>query len=190
MITRPRGMMRRSCSGRVVALALATAVTLGLLVSACSSPPQRDTIVGPRLRVSIATGCPASNARDQGVTNTGDDLNQSLLPAGEPGAALTCSYSGLNGATPFALTLHDLLTQARARNLAALAGQVSLSPIDGGFSCPNDGGEVTVVAFSYPNRQEVDLWYHHGGCQWLSNGKITSGMNNVDPFVQALAAYH
>jgi hypothetical protein len=181
--------MRRSCNGRVVTSALATVVTLGLVVSACSSPPQPDIIVGPRLRVSIAAGCPASNAQDQGVTNTGADLNQSLLPAGEPRAALTCNYSGLNGATPFALTSHNLLTQAAARNLATLAGQVSLSRINGAFSCPNDTGEITVVGFSYPKRPDVDLWYHKGGCQWLSNGKITSGMNNVEPFAQALAAH-
>jgi hypothetical protein len=60
-------MTHRSSRGRIAPLPLATAVTLGLLVSACSSPPtgrplsrptspKRDTDVVQGLHVSLATG--------------------------------------------------------------------------------------------------------------------------------------
>lgn len=115
-------------------------------------------------------------------------MNQSLLPAGEPSFALTCSYSGFNG-TAFRLTAHHRLTQASARHLAALAGQVSLSTPQGVVvHCPADTGEVTVIAFSYPARPDVDLWYRERGCSSLANGKILTGFDNMLPFDQALTS--
>ena len=120
--------------------------------------PMRDDRAGQRLRVTVAKGCPASDAHAVGVSNTGDDLDQSLLPTEQPTAALTCSYSGPNGKS-FALVAHHLLNQASARQLAAVARRVSLSNADDAVAhCPLDDGSVTVLAFSYATRPYVDLW--------------------------------
>lgn len=151
--------------------------------------PLRDDRAGQRLRVTVAKGCPASDAHAVGVSNTGDDLDQSLLPTEQPTAALTCSYSGPNG-KPFALATRHLLPQASARHLAAVARQVSLSHADDGVThCPLDDGSVTVLAFSYSTRPDVDLWYAPSGCPFVGNGKVlVQTFTGLEAFAQATVA--
>lgn len=151
--------------------------------------PLRDDQPGPRLRVTVAKGCPASDANAVGVSNTGDDLDQSLLPTEAPTAALTCSYSGLNG-RPFALVTRHLLPQASARQLAAVGRRVSLSHVDDAVThCPSGDGSVIVLAFSYATRPDVDLWYARSGCPIVGNGKVLVGtFTSLEAFALATVA--
>lgn len=137
--------------------------------------PVRDAASGRRMRVTVERGCPATDARAVGVTNVGRDLDRQLLPSADPVAGLICRYDGLNGHP--ALRLHDQqrLDAAAARRLARAMGQIRLSHPDGGAtSCPADDESVTVLALSYTNRSDVDVWFARTGCPRIANGHISA----------------
>jgi hypothetical protein len=52
--------------------------------------PVRDGSKGPFLHVTIGSGCPASRGDAVDVSNAFASRTQTLLPAGEPSAALVC----------------------------------------------------------------------------------------------------
>lgn len=101
MITRPTCVMYRSWPGRLVALTLGTAVTLGLLVSACSTPPPPNIGTGPRWQVNART-CPKSvPAAARGGTDLwvpavprGFNGAARLVPLQVPARAIVCAYIG------------------------------------------------------------------------------------------------
>jgi hypothetical protein len=131
--------------------------------------PLADSASGPRLRVTVAGGCPA-NQKDIGVSNSGSGLSTSLLPGGAPTAGLVCRYQG-SSATP---SSSQRLDAAEAAGLAHAVGQAQLTHLDDVMtSCPMDGGSFTVFALSYPGRADVDLWWHSTGCQSIANGVIS-----------------
>jgi hypothetical protein len=144
--------------------------------------PWLDDAGGPRLHVTVAEGCPATVAGAVGVSNPGAGLTASLLPAGDPTAALVCRYNGsdgLSGTLPTA-QWHKLAHQARlgatgARQLALVvaAAPISRTVVPGTEAlCPMDDGAVAVLAFSYPGRPDVDLWAQLNGCTLVGNGYI------------------
>jgi hypothetical protein len=149
--------------------------------------PLRDTSTSPRIRLTVAGGCPGSDARfagtprhrvyEYGVANHGADLGRRLLPAATPTAGLECRYYGLNGP---AFRLHSVtrLDAAQARRLAAAMTALPLSHVDGAVtSCPPDDETAEVVALSYPHRADVDLWVKLDGCTFVSNGYILTAGN-------------
>jgi hypothetical protein len=134
--------------------------------------PIRDTQPGPPARVTIASGCPASDRGDDGVRNTGADLRKALVPAAAPSSGLTCLYDGLNG-HPFRLRQHEVLSAAAAARVAAALRSISLShEIGDTFNCPLDDGSVEIVVLSYSSRADVDLWENLTGCPYTANGFI------------------
>ena len=136
--------------------------------------PIKDTAAGPRMRVTVAAGCPQSDNGDVGVSNTGDDLSTMLLPTAAPRSGLICEYAGMNG-KKFGLISSTPLNQAAAVRLASAAANSSLSHLDNlEVNCPMDDGSMSVLAFTYPGRADVDLWDVPRGCQSLSNGFITA----------------
>jgi hypothetical protein len=142
--------------------------------------PLPDNAKGPRLRVTIADGCPTRDANDVGVTNAGDGLTTSLLPAASPIAGLICRYAGANDA----VSSSQRLDAAGAGQLAAAAGKTQLTHLDDvETSCPMDDGSIVVIALSYPSRADVDLWWRSAGCQWVSNGFIMGSPDDaLTPF--------
>ncbi len=132
--------------------------------------PIKDSAPGKRLQVRLAAGCPASDAGVAGVRDPGPALTRSLLPPGQPDAALRCLYFGLNG-RPFRLREQQRLDAARARALAVsiLAKPVS-HPIRAQYMCPMDDGSAELVVFAYPGRPNVDIWVHLNGCGGVLNG--------------------
>jgi hypothetical protein len=138
--------------------------------------PVSDQTNAPRLRVTIAGGCPRRDTGAYGVRNIGRDLTQSLLPAGQPTAVLVCDYSGRqDGAGTPAATLqaHGLRRAADAAQLAGIIRQVRLAHIDGGTSSSPPGlGTMTIFVFAFPGRADVDLAWLNSGWQELSNGFI------------------
>lgn len=138
--------------------------------------PVKDTPTGPTGRVTVAGGCPTS---DRGWTDIGNpdaaDLDTQLLPDTEPTAALTCVYGGMN-VDPSTLQASHELDAAEA---SAAAGQIGGIPLgsrgDRARSCPADSGQVTITAFSFPARDDVDIWQHTSGCGYTDNGHIVAG---------------
>jgi hypothetical protein len=131
---------------------------------------------GARLRVTLAAGCPASLQGAVDVTNVGPDLDTALLPVAVPTSGLICVYdSGGGPATVESPRLSDhlQLDATTAAELATAARQAPTAHLDDvETSCPMDDGAVTVLAFSYPDRPDVDLWWLTTGCQTLRNGHL------------------
>jgi hypothetical protein len=137
--------------------------------------PLRDTAPGPRLRVTAARGCPASDARFRTVTNSGTGLARRLLPPGDPNAGLECRYHGANGPA-WRLRRVTRLSARAARRLAASMSRLPLGHTEGGVvSCPMDDGSAEVIALSYPHAADLDLWVNLNGCGGVSNGFIIVG---------------
>lgn len=128
----------------------------------------------PKLSVSVAAGCPGSDASYADVVNTFP--GNPLVPA-DPSAGLICRYGPgvgleLNGSGRGLLESSTCLDRAQAQQLASVIRQIDLTAASGSFSCPSDEGEVAVIGLSYPDRSDVALWYRTGGCQTLDNGRI------------------
>ena len=141
--------------------------------------PLRDDAPGPRMRVTVASGCPSTDANDAGVTNDATDLNTKLLPSAATTAGLVCEYAGLNG-KPFGLIKSTTLNGTAAAQLAAAITGSSLSHLDNiTTSCPMDDGSVTVLVLTYAGRADVDVWYARTGCQWLANGYIAASPSDA-----------
>jgi hypothetical protein len=142
--------------------------------------PLPDDQPGQRMRVTLASGCPTSDAGQVGVTNTGSKLDLSLLPSTPPSAGLICQYSGFNG-NRFALTSHVALDAFAAQRLAAAVNETPLSHVDGAVQhCPSGEGSATVIALGYPNGEVVDLWLSTTGCPFVANGHISATPANLE----------
>lgn len=135
--------------------------------------PVKDRIASPRLRVTLASGCPSSDRGADDVANPAPPLNQSLLPAGQPSAGLRCRYAGMSG-RPFALLQQQRLDATAAQAVAAEEKAIPLGHTDGVTSCPMDDGSATILALAYPD-ETVDLWLNTTGCGGVSNGYILAG---------------
>jgi len=136
--------------------------------------PLPDNGRGPRLRVTITGGCPASDSQIVGVRNPGPGLARRLVPAGQPVAGLECRYYGMNG-RPWHLRRTVRLTAAQARRQAGNASRLPLSHTNGGvMNCPMDDGSAEVIVLAYPGRPDVDLWMLTSGCQSIGNGHISA----------------
>ena len=135
--------------------------------------PLPDDQPGTRVHVTLATGCPTTNAGLVGVTNDGADLDRALLPQAAPTAGLGCHYTGMNGAagttnavsdakpeTQFRLAGSTRLDAHAAQALATTVSGFRLSHLTGGTSsCPMDDARIDLVVLAYPNRPDIDLWW-------------------------------
>ncbi len=140
--------------------------------------PVPDSVKGPRLRVTIAGGCPRNDTGIVGVRNSGPGLRQRLLPAGSPTAGLVCRYASYGG-PQWLLRAATRLNAAAAARLARSIARLPVSHTDGGsYRCPLGGDSAEVIALAYPRRSDVDLWVPSYGCPpRAANGFITA----VDP---------
>ena len=147
--------------------------------------PASDTATGPRLSVTVATGCPASDKDPVtgqvyvGVTNPPPAWSGTFLPNLSPTGALICQYDGLNG-KPFSLQSHAHMDLADATKLATTMNQAPLTcPFcDGTYSCPMDDDSITIVVFTYAERPDVAIWMKANGCRTMTNGTIV--INSID----------
>ena len=156
-----------------------TAPTTPTPTQATSSPDlMADAAPGPRLTITAATGCPASDKDPAGelyvgVTNPPPTWTGTFLPNPSPTSALICNYYGRNDA-PFTLQSHTLLNMADATTLATAMNQAPLTcPFcDGTYYCPMDDDSITIVVFTYAERPDVAIWMKANGCATMSNGTI------------------
>jgi hypothetical protein len=141
--------------------------------------PVPDNQAGPRLRVTLAGGCPGSDAGIVGVRNGGQsDLRHRLLPASRPSAALVCRYDGMNGKA-FRLVRASRLGAAAAGRLARQMAGFRFSHVDATMiNCPFDDDSYKVVALAYPHRPDVDLWVKLNGCTFVANGFVIAGLGD------------
>ncbi len=140
--------------------------------------PLSDDATGLRLRVTPAGGCPANDRSVVGVTNPGTGLTASLLPPEDPTGALICRYGAVymlqgHSQPPATLIAHRLVDRATAAKLAKVIAQFQVAHTDGGgSSCPSGSGAADVIAFSYADRDPVDIWSASTGCDYITNGHI------------------
>ena len=175
------GALRKSRAAPVqVTGVLATLAAVYLAVGAVAARPPSASAAAPvwhvsrvpKLRVDMASGCPASVAAYQDVVNTFP--GPPLVPA-NPKMGLICRYGPSTGTPgPARLERQTRLDQTQAGLLAGAVRQLSLAPPAGISHCPADFGLVAVIGFSFPGRPAVGLWYHASGCQTLDNGRIGS----------------
>ena len=153
--------------------------------------PYPDNVTDPRVRVTVAGGCPQSNGKGDGEVNHGADLATMMVPVAPPAAGLLCEYSGGISPTepvPYRLIKSIPLDAILAAQIAAEIAQVPLAHVDGEMtSCPAALGAKAVIALSYAGRPDVDVWGTSDGCAWIANGRIaTSGLylaNGVEDLV-------
>jgi hypothetical protein len=154
--------------------------------------PLPDLAPQPQLRVSVSTGCPPTDEAKFDVTNSGPGLDVTPLPAGTPSAAIVCYYpdAGTSNGDPTKLTIHQLLDAPAAARLAAVARAVPTTHVDDLLmACPKQDGGAVVLAFAYPGRADVDLYWRsgNGGCgQDISNGEIWASADG--DFISAVEA--
>jgi hypothetical protein len=150
--------------------------------------PLPDDQPGQRARVLVDGHCPGSVAGYVGAKNPGGPFGDRLLPPGLPTAALMCSYHGYYGnGRPWPLgalarTVH--LSALAAVRVAKAVDALPLSHTDGGVSLGCSGpSEYVVLAFSYPQRPDIDLWAELGDCPDIANGYISAAAGEVGALV-------
>ena len=155
--------------------ATATAIRVDGLAQWIDPTPTPDPTRGLAMRVTVASGCPATDRGQSDVSNPGDkDLDHQLLPAAAPSAAVRCVYTGMNGRA-FALSGSQRLTATQAGGAADKIRALRLgSEGDGPHNCPADDAKVSILAFSYPGRADIDIWEHTSGCASTDNGHIVA----------------
>jgi hypothetical protein len=137
--------------------------------------PEQDLGSAQRMRVTVAGGCPDSDAGFGDVANSGLGLERRLLPGAAPVAGLECRYHGMNGPA-WRLRGATRLNAAAAGRVASTMARIPLSHPDGAAqSCPLGDGSAEVIALSYAGRPDVDLWITLTGCGGVSNGYILAG---------------
>ncbi len=182
-------------------LGVALVLVLAFGLAGCAAqPPNPDTAKrldatpsSATLRVTVAGGCLADLGQALDVRNP-DGPTNTLLPDGAtPDAALICRYgtTDLNDKTQPKVAEGDLaghtdLTGDEATRLAAALQRLSLAVPTGIYNCPMElGGSAGVIAFHFPGRPDVDLWYHTTGCRSIDNGHVSA----FQPSSRALDRY-
>lgn len=169
-------MFRPLVIGLAATMLAASGLGLGSRTQAQATPSPRgsDSIIwhvsrSPKLRVSVAGGCPLTVTMQKDVVNT--FAGPPLVPA-NPTAGLICRYHGLPHMGRFGRQTRLDATQAGL--LANVVRKLSLKPPPPTAGCPMDNGSFAILGFSYRGRADVGLWYSTSGCQIVDNGVIGS----------------
>ena len=168
--------VRLSCVALAVAALAGCASAAGGGHGSSDPPGPARQLRTPAIRVTQATGCPASLGTAADVRNDPGGLTGRLVPTGtQPASALICRYPGMAVADRLHFpTGRVVLGRAAAGELARALGQVSLGQPTGTFSCPADFNSVAIIVLRYPPRSDVDIWYKTSGCQTLDNGYVSA----------------
>lgn len=121
------------------------------------------------VRVPARGPCPPSVQGYSDVANNGQDLRSRLLPAGAL-FGLICRYGQGPGATAFTLIRSALVNGRTALIFEQVISKISTKKSAGVAACPAQFATVTVLAFGFSRRADIDLWYNDSGCQTLDNG--------------------
>lgn len=152
-------------------LRIAWLLLTGVVLAACSESFASSS---PQLRLVVAANCPPTVGNFQDVHNTGAGLGVMVPP--DPTDSLICRYGPVDrGVTPV-VSMGTLYRQTRLGPSDAAKLAAALRQIRHGWQttgkCAADTGAVTVMAFSFATRTDVDVWWHVGGCGRLDNGHV------------------
>jgi hypothetical protein len=133
---------------------------------------------GPRVRVTLKSGCPHATTAYEDVAIVADPQSRhALLPTATPTAGLVCHYRQDGG-----LTATHALDATDAASLATVVAGIDLTPDTFVHNCVADMGLANIVVLSYSSQPDVDLWWHASGCQTLDNGVIVAFQINNQGF--------
>lgn len=160
------------------------------LVAWLDPMPLRDPNSATRVRFTTQDPCPPQSSTPflVGVRNSGDDLRARLLPNQPPSAAQVCRYAGGRfDPHPFGPSDGVALDATRARSLASVTQSIRLGHADGPrFGCGGGDNGSALIAFAYPDRDDVDLWLTLSGCPRVGNGFISADAGVLAETVVAL----
>lgn len=140
-----------------------------------STAPALDHNRGPRVRVTIAGGCPTPAdvhklVEGIDVANADPALKGRMLPPGNPVTGLLCGQSLDSTQSGSAR-----LSVAQADRLASVVNHLQLGSEGAATAvCPNDTGVAYIIVLAYAGHPDADLLYHAGGCQTLDNGFVVA----------------
>jgi hypothetical protein len=155
--------------GSIIQALAALTLLVAVVVAWVDPRPQPDSATGARMRLTVAGDCPASDAGMVGVEFTDTDLIYRMVPDATPTAALVCRYDGQTRQ----LAAIQRLDAGQAGVLQAALRQTTLDPPWGGVvNCGADDGSAIVMAFSYADLPDADLWFEPAGCSFVANGLI------------------
>jgi hypothetical protein len=153
----------------------------------------------PRVRVTVAGGCPQSLGRAVDVSSPGPSwwselVHYSKFARSGVTGGLVCRYgvpqptadqgvptAGPSNPTvvvpqlpaaPPMLQVHLVLTRDQAAAVSLAAFTQSTRHPSGTFHCPAGSGGVSIVVLSYPAGGDTDIWWNDSGCQNADNGHI------------------
>ena len=180
--------MRRRWRRDLIALAVVAAVFLAFLVQLVRNDPY--SAGSPKVRVTVAGGCPQSLGEAVDVSSPGPSWwrelwTHSRLASSGAASGLVCLYAG------GALREHVVMSARQAASVSAAAHNVSTKHPSGTFHCPAIGGTVAIVVLGYPNRADADIWWDTSGCQTADNGHVQvfqSGNASFGDFQSAVSA--
>jgi hypothetical protein len=147
-----------------------------------TSVPMRDNRGGPRIRVTIAGGCPKQIAGYYDISNPGSaNLTKRFLPQHSPTNALRCLYLGktLKDGTRTGpeLTKVQSLDAGDAKRLQQTINGLPLGSPGAivTYGCgPGWNLSAEIIVFGYPGGPDVDLWHSKGCLAGVDNGFITT----------------
>lgn len=155
-----------------------------------TSQPAPDTRTGPRIRVTITSGCPTRLDSYADITNpTSKDLTRDLLPRANPTAALRCLYRDKKVGSTFTYEPELINTRSldasEAKQLAQTINALQLGSPGSSFAhgclalVPGTA-QTEIIVFRYPGRADVDLWHSKFCIGSVTNGFITTSDNIRD----------
>jgi hypothetical protein len=185
--------------GSIAAVALALLSGCGGTAVSLSTHPSATpeaTANAATLRVLVSRGCPSAVGPATDVANPGTGLDRQLVPP-NPQGALVCRFRPKLGTSPGGdrpLYRSTRLDGQTARHLAGVVDAIGTATPSGVANCPADFDSASVIAFAYPDRPDVDLWFHDSGCPTLDNGRLTAYMvgnpsfyGSFEPLIEQLS---
>jgi hypothetical protein len=170
-----------------------TVAAMGVLVLSLAGCSQATSFTAPTPAATFSpNSCPAALGKTRDVTaplNHGTQLAETR-PA--PSTALICQYGSAFNQGPgprHTLVQQTQLAAPAAKKLSDAAAAISVENSTNTAGCPNDTGNVTVIAFGYHNAPTVDLWWNTTGCQTIDNGAVQARQVANDSFGKFQATF-
>jgi hypothetical protein len=181
-------MLQRARHRRPEVIGLAVALVAALVFVVLLIWHNPYTARSPKIRVTVAGGCPKSLGKAADVSSPGPSWwhelwsRTRLAPTGATSGRV-CVY-GLSGAdgTP-TLRAGTVMSAAQAAGVSAAAHAVSTKHPSGNFKCPAElFGTIPIVVLGYPKQADVDIWWNYSGCQTADNGHVEAFQGANDSF--------
>jgi hypothetical protein len=191
----------------ILSMAVLVAIAVGVGAAATSDTATSNTATSgsrhstdrwnitprpPLLRLAATGPCPATVSSYRDVLNSGTDLTNELLPEGALFGHI-CRYGTVEG-RPYLLVKSANINGRTVTEFESAIAKISTARPVGIASCPAAFSSVTILAFGFQGRPDVDLWFIDTGCQTLDNGRLEASeisnrgfYDDFDPLVDLIA---